>query len=98
MADLYVSEFVSAASAIGTANPPVCPQPALAIQKIAIGGASVQSSAFNARTKAVMLVADGACHVLFGADPTATAASMLIPANVPIVFGVISGGKLAVIS
>jgi len=100
MADLYISEHYSAVSIIGTTDPAVLPQPALAIQKIAVG-ASTPSAAFGPNTKAVMLVADGPCHYVFGdnlgsAPPAASTSSMLLPANVPVIFGVSPGQKLAV--
>jgi len=98
MADLYISEHKNGVSGIGTYVAQMLPEPAVTIQKVAIGGASVQSAAFNEKTYAVQIVADGACHVLFGSDPTATSSSMYLPANVPYYRGVAPGDKIAVIS
>jgi len=95
VADCYISEHMSAASAIGTANPPVLPQPALAVQKIAIG-ATTQSNAFSDKTRAIMIVADGPCHFSIGESPTASTSTMLLPSGVPMVFGVPPGYKIAV--
>lgn len=95
MADCYIMELVSAASAIGSANPPVPPQPAITVQKIAIG-AHTESNAFSDRTRAIMIVADGACHYEVGANPTASSTTMLLPANVPVVLGVAPGLKISV--
>ena len=96
MADLYISEHKNGVSGIGTYVAQILPEPALAVQKLAIGGASVQSAAFDALTYAVCIVADGACHIAFGDDPTASASSMLLPANVPFYRGVAPGKKIAV--
>lgn len=100
MADLYIAEFgPNALSTVGTTLANMFPQPAITVQKIAIGASTV-SAAFNAQTRAVLLVADGPCHVEFNnagaADPAAGTTDLLIPANVPIPFGVQPGAKLAV--
>lgn len=98
MADLYVSEFQNVGSGGGSYFGPHMPQPAVTVQKIAIGGTSVASAAFNDLTKAITIVADGACHFAIGATPAAAATSMLLPANTPMTFGVPYGYKIAVIS
>lgn len=72
-------------------------EPSIGNQQVAIGGASVQSLAFNDATRFVRLHADAACRVLFGANPTALATSMRIPAGGTEYFGVAPGHKLAVI-
>jgi hypothetical protein len=95
MSDCYIEEFVNGVSTIGTMAAQESPQPSLAVQKITIG-ASTQSSAFNARTNAVELVADGACHYKFGADPTASTSTGYLPANTVRRFAVIPGTKVAV--
>ncbi len=94
MADCYISEHVSAASAIGTANPSVLPQPAIQVQKITIGAHSEKT--LSSTTRAIMIVADGACHFAIGAAPVADANSMLLPANVPMIFGVAPGAVISV--
>lgn len=102
MAVLYVSEHYSAVSVIGTTAPPVLPAPPQTVQALAIGGASVPSNAFGSNTKAVWLVSDLACHFKFGpadgSTPTAAATDNYLPANVPMVFSVVPGQKIAVIS
>jgi len=72
MATLYIQEY--AKLAVDDMGKPVQigQEPALASQTVAIGGASVQSAAFNARTKFVRLHTDVICSVKFGANPTAT--------------------------
>jgi hypothetical protein len=102
VAVLYVSEHKSAMSSIGTANAPVLPAPPLAVQALAIGGASVPSTAFGTNTQAVLLVSDLACHFKFGPAtggvPVAAATDNYLPANVPLVFAVVPGQQIAVIS
>lgn len=98
MADLYIAELTSAVSVIGTTAPTVPPFPPITVQKIAIGGASVPSNAFDPRTKALLLIADGACHFEVAETPVAAATSMLLPANVPLVIGVPKQYKIAVIT
>ena len=71
------------------------PAPPLAVQKITIGG-STQSAAFNAKTKMIVLVADGACHFQVGPDPTASTTTQFLPANVIRQLGVAEGLKIAV--
>lgn len=102
MAVLYVSEHFSAVSTIGTTAPPVLPTPPIAVQPLAIGVASVPSAAFSATTKAVLLVSDLACHFKFGPAiggvPVADAVSNYLPANVPMIFAVMPGQQVAVIT
>lgn len=95
MADCYIEEFASPVSGVGTYVGQLSPQPSVAVQKIAIG-ASTQSAAFNAKTNCVEIVADGACHYQFGADPTAAATTGYLPANTVKRFAVIPGQKVAV--
>lgn len=67
-------------------------------QTLAIGAASVASSAFGSVTNYVRLAATGACHVEFNGSPTATASSAFIAANNRgEVFRVAPGSKVAVI-
>lgn len=98
MASLFVSEFAIGVSPFGSYQAQMLPQPALADQVVDIGMQSAQSDAFGSDTHVVLLVADTACHVQFGADPTAAGTTMLIPANVPIPFGVAPGHKVAAIA
>lgn len=66
MANLVITEFKSAVSGIGSFVGQVLPQPALAVQVTALGGASV-SKTLGSGTYAVELYAEAACHFLFGA-------------------------------
>lgn len=97
-ATLYISEF---ANGVGTVNSSVVqafPQPAITDQTVAITGASVQSSAFNSNTHAIMVECDADCSVAVGTDPTATTANFLMGDGTPYQFTVVPGQKIAVIS
>lgn len=98
MATLYISEFTNAVSSIGTTKPQVPPQPSSVDQTVDITSGSLQSDAFSSRTNAVLLVADEDCSIAFGDDPTATTDNLLLPAKVPMMFGVWPGMIAAVIA
>ena len=97
MATLYIAEFVSIG---GTGNFPIQSPlaPPVAEQTVSIGATSAQSAVFNANTNFVRLATDSACSVEFGANPTATAAKMRLPANQTEYFAVMPGQKVAVIT
>ena len=76
---------------------PAVTLPELAAQKITFNATSAQSAAFNAETRIIQVCATAACRIAVGANPSATANSLYIPANVPLYFGVRAGHKLAVI-
>lgn len=77
MADLYITEFGGQGQEIDRLKIPAAAVPPLAEQKLTGVTSSEQSSAFNADTRLVMVMADGGIlHVAFGLSPTATAASM----------------------
>lgn len=64
---------------------------------VTVSGTSEQSAAFAPATLAITLVADEACHVEFGANPTATTNSFPLAAGEKADFGVVPGHKVAVI-
>lgn len=97
MAVLYISEFAGLAAVRG-AQASIGAQPSLVDQTVAIGAGSAQSKAFGPTTNMVLICADAVCSVLFGANPTATAVNMRIPANFPMYFAVSPGQKVAVIT
>lgn len=100
MATIYITEYERQAFDGASQLTPVPLEVPLANQTVAIGGASVQSSAFNARTALVRLATDTACHVEVGVNPTATATTRFLPANFVEYIGVPQGGafKVAVIA
>ena len=91
MANIYISEFANLARQSG-AQVGSCPP--VAEQKVAYT-TSTASAAFATRTTFVRLLADADAHVKFAASPTATAANMLLKADVDYFFGVIAGQKVA---
>lgn len=96
MATVRIQEYVGSQQEY---SQPVEP-PAVVQTAITIGGASVASAAFAATTNRVRLSCDGACHILFGATPTATAAGIYLASGSNLVFNVVAGSamKVAVIS
>lgn len=65
---------------------------------VTIGGTSAQSGAFGAATNIVTLQADADCHVIFGANPTATTGHARLAAGEFYDFWVAGGDKVAVIA
>jgi hypothetical protein len=100
-ATLYIAEYPNI-GAIGTNITPWAPGPTLATQQVAVGGGSLQSSAFNAKTKAVMVMCDVGCSVEFGVlttdSPTAATTDVLLQQGTPYNFVVSPGTKVAVIA
>jgi hypothetical protein len=97
MASLYITEFAQLGQQQGEAvQMPLGPP--LAEQKLAIGGASTPSAAFNAATRLVRLHTDAICSVAFGAAPVAAATNARLAANTTEYYGVPPGSKVAVIT
>ena len=97
MAKVYITEHQLPRYHLGSPLP-VLASPPLASQTVTIGGASVQSAAFNTDTKIVCVHTDAICSVEFGASPTATANSRRLAANSTEFFEVSVGHKIAVIT
>ena len=57
---------------------------------------STQSSAFGAETKFIRVIASAAAHLVFGANPTATATAPWVAASTAEFFAVVPGQKVAV--
>lgn len=70
-----------------------------AVQHVAIGGSSEQSSAFDAETRFIAATTDADCYIQIGADPTATtsAPSIFLPSGATRFLGVRPGNKVGVI-
>lgn len=97
MANVFITEHPEPAIFQGNMAP-VLDMPPLATQVVAIGGGSVQSAAFNAKTRLVDVHAGAICSVEFGANPTATANSRRMAAGESRAFRVQAGHKIAVIT
>lgn len=70
-------------------------EPSIATQAITFTS-ETDSAAFNDSTRMVRVVSDIQCYVVFGAAPTATADSMLLPAFSVEYFGVNPGDVISV--
>jgi len=81
MAILFITEYaqepIGPAGRVGQMQQ----EAPVAEQTVAIGAGSVQSAAFNAKTRFVRLHADVVCSVEFGTNPTATATTGRMAAN-----------------
>lgn len=97
MAKVYITEHTHSRIVQGGLVP-VVQMPPLASQVVAIGGASVQSAAFDAKTAIIAVHTDAICSVEFGSNPTATANSRRLAANSTEYFQVDPGAKIAVIT
>lgn len=88
MAKVYITEYADLALMGNGQALQTGLEPPLATQTVAIGAGSVQSSAFNAKTKFVRLHTDAICSILFGTNPTADANSPRMAANTSEFFAV----------
>lgn len=98
MSNLSITEYSGVGESLTGIKIQAGKEPAVTTQNVSYTTTSTQSSAFNASTRVVRIVADAASRVLFGSNPTATAGgTTLIPANTPEYFSVNAGDKVAVI-
>lgn len=95
MANLYITEYVFPSRSRSGSFLQIPQEPPIAEQVVAFTTAT-SSGTFNARTKVVRLVADANCHVVFDSDPTATANSQRLTADVEYFREVMEGQKVSV--
>ena len=102
MAQFHISEYnailrtnVGDDPVIGDGEAQAVKEPSIATQAIAFTTAT-PSAAFNPLTRIVRVTTDTQCYIAFGASPTATANSMLLPAFGVEYFGVNPGDKISV--
>ena len=100
MATVYLTEFANTGRDSAGYKMQCAQESQTASQTLSITAGSVQSAVFNPLTRFVRVSTDAVCSVEFGANPTATAISMRMPANSSEYFGVpLNGGfKVAVIT
>ena len=98
MSKLYISEF--SAQATGSYNQVLqLPQLPPTAGQVVTFTTSTQSSALNAATTFVRVVADADCHLEVGGNPTATTSSVVkLTAGSAEYFGVTPGHKIAVVA
>lgn len=93
-ATLYLTEFKD--------SPPVtyqaAPMPANVQQTVAVGGGSLQSSAFAWNTILIRVQCDVVCNIVVGSNPTATTTSLRLIAGQTEYFQVKASDKIAVIA
>jgi hypothetical protein len=88
----YISEF-------SDISQPVARVPALVDQAaVSVSATAAASAAFGSDTKIIRISCDTTVSAAFGTNPTATAANMRLPANVPEYFYVTSGHKASFIT
>jgi hypothetical protein len=98
MAFAYIREYLRQPRDGVSSIIPAGQEPALATQRVAIGGGSTQSAPFNPKTTFVAINVDVTCSLAFGDDPTATTTDMRLPQDATQYFGVRAGDKVAFIS
>jgi hypothetical protein len=89
---MVTSKITAVCGVPGSAFPAVKPG---AAQALAYAASSVQSAVLGCVVVRVVSTTD--CHIAFGANPTATATSMFLPAKVPEYFICSPTDKAAVI-
>lgn len=98
MAKLYISEYVTQPLVSNGQMSGMGQEPNLVNQTpVAIGGSSVSSAAFNAKTRFVRIHTDAICSIKFGGT-AATANDARMAANTTEYFGVLPGDSVAVIT
>lgn len=98
MGKIYISEFSNVASdQIAIGSLPMVSLPPLAEQAITFG-TTTQSLDFNASTKYVRVLSDADCHIVVGANPTATTSSLRLSSGSAEYFSVTPGQKLAAVA
>lgn len=100
MANLNITEMPVQGRDPASDRLPIGQLPGIAVQNVAIGGSSTQSSAFDQRTGMIRVRADLSCAVLVGTNPTALTTSVQLDAGAAEYFAVPIGQsyKIAVIA
>lgn len=81
MATVYVTEYANIGRELKKNISQSPAEPHLAEQSVAITAGSVQSAAFNTKTRLVRVHTDAVCSIAFGANPTAVATARRLAAN-----------------
>jgi hypothetical protein len=70
--------------------------PPYGAQDVTLGAESAQSAALKDSTSIVRLLADAACYIAIGADPTAAPGGLLLASGVPEYFACERGASLKI--
>jgi hypothetical protein len=97
MAFSYVTEYARGAQVENGQLLQVGAEPPLNAERVANAGATTQGSAFNAKTKFIMVHTDSICSYKIGANPTAVTSEGRMAAGETRYFGVNPGDKIAFI-
>lgn len=97
MATLFVTEYASLGADVAASVAPIAAEPAVTTQTVSFT-TTTQSSAFNASTRFVRLIADADCHLLFGANPSATTSHQKVMADTVEWRAVQPGDKVAAVT
>lgn len=96
MGTLYITEFGNCGDDRRGRQVQAALQPVIAEQAVTTSATSAQSAALNSATALVRLQASTDVSILFGVDPTATAAKMRLTAGAPEYFSVTPGLSLKI--
>ena len=91
MSNLNITEYANLGRDVSGYVIPVGEAEELAVQNVSFTTSSVQSSAFNAKTRFIRVVADVDTKISFGLNPTASATTMTLPSGTVEYFGIKPG-------
>ncbi len=91
MSELNITEYGQLGRDASGYTVPVGEEPALAVQNVSFTSSSIQSAAFQGKTRFVRVVADIDTRISFGENPTAAATTSTLPAGAVEYFGVKQG-------
>jgi hypothetical protein len=98
MSSLYVREYADQVLLGRGLSAPAGMEPGLVDQKLTISGSTVQSAAFNAKTRLIRVHTDVICSIVIGPNAIATTGGARMAANTTEYFGVNKGDMIAAIS
>lgn len=94
MATLHIAEFTAMPKDANGSVLQIGKMPPLTTQVVTYT-TTTQSSAFNAETRFIRVIASAAAHLVFGSNPTATNTAPWVPASTVEFFAVVPGQKVA---
>lgn len=88
MSELVITEYENLGRDLSGVLIPVGEEPALTTQLVSFTSSSIQSVAFNAKTRFVRVIADVDTRLLFGTNPTAIQTNLHLPSGIAEYFGI----------